>query len=297
MGEGGCGVILPKQELMHLTGLSDSFDLDFAHRGVEQEIKNYCGWELESATYTNIVVDGSGDQWIWPGHKNITKLTRASTGVRPAINIKHSTASSNAYASVNYTSNAAVSLGLDVADGTDVSSTSDLFSTYTTMTLLVAQIASNGWSAELYDSDYGIFATTNLLEVDALSAGTEDGTDPGWSELKMPGAAVSGVKVERTEGGLYLSSCWPDGIQNVALTYTAGWTTANMPSDLKQAVAQFTSYFYNQQQQGGTGIKSFSLRNLRIEYNTSSTANGGKSSIPMDVLDVLDRRYRIKVIV
>lgn len=292
-------MILPKQELMGLTKLSDSFDLDFAHRGVEQEIKNYCGWGLESATYSNIVVDGSGDQWIWPGHKNITALARAATSMKAAIKLKHSVAASNAYARVNYTSNAAVSLGLVVADGTAVSDTTELFSTYSTMTLLTAQInarSGNGWSAELDNTDYGIFASTNLIEADNINAGTWSGDDPGWSELMMPGVPVSGVKVERTEGGLYLASCWPGGIQNIALTYTAGWTTANMPSDLKQAVAQFTSYFYNKQQQDGTGIKSFSLRNLRIEYITS-TANGASSSIPIDVLDVLDQRYRIKVIV
>jgi len=186
------------------------------------------------------MVDGSGDQRIWPGHKNITSLVRAATGKRTAINIKNSTASSNAYAEVTYTDLTPTSLGLVVADGAALSDTTELLATYTTMTLLVAQIntrSGSGWSAELYDSDYGIFGSTNLLEVDSLAAGTEDGTDPGWSELAMPGAAIQGVTVERTEGGLYRSAGWPSGDKNIPLTYIAGWTTANMPSDLKQAVA------------------------------------------------------------
>ena len=292
-------MILPKQELMEITGLSDSFDLDFAHRGVEREIKNYCGWEIESATYNNILADGTGGQWIWPGHKNITAVGRASTSIERAINFKNSTASSNAYAKVNYTDNVAVSLGLVVADGTAVSDTTELFSTYSTMTLLVAQInarSGSGWSAELDDSDYGIFASTNLMEADNIFAGTWDGTDPGWSELMMPGVPVSGLKLERTEGGIWRAGGWPDGVQSIPLTYTAGWTTANMPADIKQAVAQFVSYFYNKQQQNMTGIKSFSLGRLRIEY-AMETSGGGSSSIPLEVLDVLDQRYRIKVIV
>jgi len=292
-------MILPKQDLMELTGLDDSFDLDFAHRGVEREIKNYCGWEIESATYYNQLLDGTGGEWLWAGQKNITALIKASTSIETAINFKHSTASSNAYAKVNYTDNVAVSLGLVVADGAGVSDTTELFSTYSTMTLLVAQIntrSGSGWSAELNDGDYGIFASTNLFETDNIMAGTWDGTDPGWAELKMAGMPVAGIIVERSEGGLYRSSGWPSGTKNIPVSYTAGWTTANMPDDLKQAVAQFISYFYNKQQQDTTGVKSFSLGHLRIEY-AIATESGGTSSIPIEVLDVLDQRYRIKTIV
>ena len=291
-------MILPLQDLIEITGLSDSVALRSTHEGVEQEIKNYCGWEIESKTYTNVMVDGTGSQKIWPGHKNITSLVRAATGTRTAINIKHSTASSNAYAKVTYTDLTPTSLELVVADGTDEDSSTDAFSTYTTMTLLVAQInaSSMDWTAELYDSDYGIFASTNLLEVDNLTAGTEDGTDPGWSELKMPGAAVKGVEVERTEGGLYYASGWPAGNKNIPLTYVAGWTTATMPADLKQAVVLLAQFFYNKHQNDLTGIKSYSMGRLRIEY-ANEVAESGSSSIPIEVLNVLDQRYRIKVIV
>jgi len=52
-------------------------------------------------------------------------------------------------------------------------------------------------------------------------------------------------------------------------------------------------FFYKKHQSETTGIKSFSLKNLRIEYAVE-TANGATSSIPIEVLDVLDY-YRIKV--
>ena len=301
-------MILPKQDLLELTGIADSVSFDLTHQGVEQEIKNYCGWELESKTYTNVMVDGSGGQRIWPGHKNITSLVRAATGKRTAINIKNSTASSNAYAEVTYTDLTPTSLGLVVADGTALSDTTELLATYTTMTLLVAQInarSGSGWSAELYDSSHGIFASTNLLEVDSLAAGSEDGTDPGWSELQMPGEALRDVTVERTEGGLYRSSGWPAGNKNIPLTYIAGWTTTNMPADLKQAVGMLVQFFWNKQLQagfgGGIGVKSFSLGQLRIDYGQSSSSSASGSglanSIPIEVLDVLDTKYRIKGIV
>ena len=287
-------MILPLQDLIEITGLSDSVSLRSTHEGVEQEIKNYCGWKIESATYTNITVDGSGSDWIWPGHKNITSLVRAAAGTRTAINIKHSTASSNAYAQVTYTALVPTSLELVVTDGSDESSSTDTFADYATMTLLAAQINANDadWSAEFYDSDYGIFASTNLLEVDNLYAGTEDGTDPGWSELKMPGEALKDVVIERTEGGLYRSGGWPAGVQNIPLTYTAGWTTANMPGDIKEAVALMVRFFYNKHEQETMGIKSYSMGRLRIEY-AMETAESGASSIPVEVLDVLDT-YRIK---
>ena len=290
-------MIIPKQDLLELTGIADSVSFDLTHQGVEQEIKNYCGWELESKTYTNIAVDGSGGDYIWPGHKNITALVRAAMGKRAAINIKHGTASSNAYAKVTYTDLVPTSLELVVGDGSDAGDSSDAFSDYATLTLLVDQINDNSadWSAELYDSNYGVFASTNLLEVDSLTAGTEDGGDPGWTELQMPGEAIRGVEVERTEGKLYRPGGWPSGTNNVILTYTAGWTSANMPADLKQAVAMMVGFFYNKHDQGITGIKSYSMGRLRIEY-AQETANGGTSSIPVEVLDVLDLKYRVVVI-
>ncbi len=289
-------MIIPKQDLMEITGLPDSFNLDLTHKGVEQEIKNYCGWNLESATYTNIMVDGTGGRWIWPGHKNITDLIRAGVDQVPAINIKNGTAASNAYAKVTYTDLTPTALGLVVADGAALSSTTEAFSTYSTMTLLVAQInarSGSGWSAELYNSDYGIMASTNLIEVDNKAAGTWDGNDPGWTALDMPGKPVSDVAVERVEGGLFRPSGWPPGVQNIPLTYTAGWTTPNMPADLQQAVVMLTQFFWNKHQQQTTGIKSFSLRNLRIEYALGEVA-GVASSIPIEVLNVLDTTYKIK---
>jgi len=59
-------VILPKQELLGLEGQSDAFNLDFTHRGVEREIKNYCHWEIEEATYDQIAeIDVAySDNWL-----------------------------------------------------------------------------------------------------------------------------------------------------------------------------------------------------------------------------------------
>lgn len=285
-------MIVPKQEIIGLTGLADSFDLDFTHRGVETEIKNYCGWEIESGTYTNRLVDGTGTAWLDLGLKNVTALSRIATGMVPAIKIKHTTASSNAYAKVSYTDNAPISLGLEVDDGADESSATNLLATYTTMTTLVAQITGNGWSGELYDSDYGTFGSTNLLQLDSLVCGTWDGTDPGWEYLYMPDRPISADRINRADGSVYRSGGWPDGVRNIPLTCIAGWTTANMPADLKRAVAMLVKYFYNKFLQDATGVKSFSLGHLKIEYAMETTETGQKA-IPIEILDILDLKYKV----
>jgi len=293
-------VIVPKQDIIEITGIADSVALDSSHKAVEREIKNYCGWEIESFTYKNQLLDGTGSDKIWPGPKNITALIRASDSLETAINFKHSTASSNAYGVVTYTDRVPISLGLVVADGTTESSTTELFATYTTMTTLVAQInarSGNGWSAELNDSKFGIMASTNLIEKDNIYAGTEDGTDPGWSELMKPGTPVGGVTVERTEGGLFRSSCWPSGTKNIPVTYTAGWTTANMPDDIQGVIIHYVQIDYNKTQQGGGGIKSFSLLELDIEYETSGTESSSSGFAIGDARSILDTRYRIGTIV
>lgn len=289
-------MILPRQEMLDLTGESYSQDLDFVHRAVEKEIKNYCNWEIESATYTNLLLDGSGRRWQDVGLKNITSLARVSTGLISAIKIKHSTASSNAYAKVNYTDNAPISLGLVVADGSDSGSSTDLFATYTTLTTLVAQINANAndWSAQLDDADLGVFASTNLIEVQNLYAGTFDGTDPGWTELMMPGQPIREYELHAEQGSLYLNGGWPKGVRNIPVTLTAGWTTANMPYDIKQAVSKSIKFIFTRHQQDiSAGIQEFDLGHLRIKYG-EEMAESGASSIPIEVLDVLDADYKVQ---
>lgn len=285
-------MILPKQDLLELIGESDSFDLDFTHKAVEKEIKNYCGWDMESATYTNRLVDGSGNSVLNLCLKNITALSRISTSIEPAIKIKHTTASSNAYAKVVYSSGTPTSLDLTVDDGSDASSSSIAFSTYTTMSTVIAQIASNGWSAEVYDTDYNSFASTNLLELENLYAGTWDGTDPGWEYLYMAGEPMTDFTLRAAEGTVIRSGGWAEGTRNIPITLTAGWTTPNMPEDLKQSVAMLVRYFYTKHQEQTIGIRSFSLGHLSIQYNTEISETGS-SSIPIEVLDVLDLSYKV----
>jgi hypothetical protein len=283
-------MIVPKQEILALTGESDSFDLDFAHRGVEEEVKSYIGWDPESTTYNNKLIDGTGGDTLWLPGKNITAIGLVSTSKQQAIKIKNTTANANSYARVIYSSNAASSLGLNRAGASE---TDIAFSTYTTLTDIVSQIdaTGSGWSADIYDSDYDSFPSTVLLEEDNVYCGTWDGSDPGWSDLYMPGEPVTGYTLERTEGGLYRSGEWPNADKSVIATFTAGWSTANMPADLKRAVATLVKYFYNRHQQATTGVKSYSLGHLRVEYDAGSE---GASSIPIEVLDVLETKYRIQ---
>jgi hypothetical protein len=72
-------MILPVQEMLIMTGESHTDDLEFTHQAVEKEIKQYCHWEIESATYTNRLLDGSGTSWQHTNLKNITSLARVST--------------------------------------------------------------------------------------------------------------------------------------------------------------------------------------------------------------------------
>ena len=288
-------MILTLPEMLIMTGESHTDDLEFTHQAVEREIKNYCRWEIESATYTNRLLDGTGTRWLDTNLKNVTSLARVSVGLIPAIEIKHSTASSNAYAKVNYTDDTPISLGLVVADGSDVSDTTDPFATYATLTALVAQInaSANDWSAQLDDADFGVFASTNLIETQNVFAGTWDGTDPGWVELLMPDQPIGEYELHAEQGNIYVSGGWPKGVRNIPVTLTAGWTTADMPFDIKQAVAKSIKFIFTRHQQDiSAGIAEFDLGHLRIKYNTE-VQESGASSIPVEVLDVLDADYKV----
>jgi hypothetical protein len=182
-----------------------------------------------------------------------------------------------------------------VDDGSDAGSSTDLFGTYTTLTLLVAQINANAadWTAQLDDADYGVFASTNLVEVQNLYAGTWNGADPGWTELMMPGQPIQEYELHAEEGTIYLSGGWRKGVQNIPVTLTAGWTTANMPYDIRQAVAKSIKFIFTRHQQDiSAGIAEFDLGHLRIKYDTEMQDTGA-SSIPIEVLDVLDADYKV----
>jgi len=87
------------------------------------------------------------------------------------------------------------------------------------------------------------------------------------------------------EGILYKGGCWTRGRKNWKVIYTAGYTTANMPEDLKQAVNQMCSLIYTMKNK--QGIKSEKIGSYSISYGAASGETVMGIGIPVSVIGMI----------
>ena len=66
--------------------------------------------------------------------------------------------------------------------------------------------------------------------------------------------------------------CFPGGIQNNRITAKWGYS-ASAPADIQFAATVFVAGILNQQRQGGDEIKSESIGNYSVSYNTDKNGN------------------------
>ena len=100
---------------------------------------------------------------------------------------------------------------------------------------------------------------------------------------------LSDFHVYLDRGQIKRYSGFPSGEQNIFIDYTAGFTSANMPSDLQLAVKIIVQYLYNKNQES-----SFGLTQYRIGYN-SVLSIFEEGSIPKEAERILFRHSRKKV--
>ena len=97
-----------------------------------------------------------------------------------------------------------------------------------------------------------------------------------------------------THGEIYKSSKFMKGVGNYRVTYTAGYTQALVPYDLKIACAQIAGIYYNTA--GSGGIASESIGAYSVSYKDISDTNMFLG-IPLtpQIVGVLECYKRIKI--
>lgn len=291
------GFVLDKSAAQSITsdqpipGNPASIDVDVLHDAIEKEIKNYIDWDPEATTHTNKRYDGNGSEYLFLDELYVSAVQRVANGRTNAMKIKNTaTDASNAYVSV-----ASTTLSLTVVGGSSASSTNLSLTTYSTMTTIVAAINAygNDWSAEVYDTDFNSYPSTNLLQIENQFAGSWNGVAASWYYLDMADKPLEITRVYKNRGMIQSLYGFPEGDQNIAVSYTAGWDSTNMPPDLKQAVMDMVKYRQNRTSQDTTGVKSFSTGHYSVTYATSS--NNTIYDIPDEIMVILDRYKRIDV--
>lgn len=245
----------------------------------EEYIATYCRRTFESTSYTKERFNGNGYPIINLEQYPATVVDRVAVGLLDVISIKNTSSGTYATVSVDTTG---LRLMLDgTADATVT------FASYTTMTTLVAAVNAlgSGWSATLLQSSYGSFLSTELVTRSAASC-----IDSRVVYLSMPDIAESSVTVNLDLGQIRLSHGFSAGWQNVFVDYTAGYSDAAMPDDLKLAVKIIVQTFYERRGDASWGLE---LANVGAS-GTSGMRNVFDKAyrIPKEAKDILERYKR-----
>ena len=236
-------------------------DLAIMHPAVEKHIQRLMHRNLESQTYTHERYDGTGSNILFLNQYPITSIMSICSSTITALKIKNTSSDASA-ALVNVESD---KLQLYVASGVNTHGWEDfLFSSNSDLEALKNIIASygSGWTCTIASTDYNEYPSEDLLPIlgaNALST----------LSLLMPSTPVA-HHVQRSQGIVYASSgIWPEGTENIIVTYTAGYVTtgdnANVPDDIELLILTVVKEIYDRKRNSSEGLKKYSLGDINRE--------------------------------
>jgi len=255
-----------------IEGDNDDAVLKLMHQRAEAFVKSTFDREFESTSYWE-TYDGTGGCHLYLPQMPITAVAYLGTKT-DAIKIKNTaTDANNAYITIDDTN-----MTLTVSGGSYAGSSALALATYTTLTSLVAAINAlgNGWSAELYDTDYASYLSANLIKVQNYFVGSWDGTAASYDYLPMINEPFEDYIVYEKEGEGYIfyAPGFPKGHKNIAIKYTAGYSSSNMPYELQGLINEMVEVAWNKKQTGVTGIKSYRTGQTSVTYGDTVVVDG-----------------------
>lgn len=228
-------------------------------------------YEFDSTTYTNQEYNGTGGPRLWLRNIPVTAIAQISAERIPGIRIKNTTSGASR-ATIDVDVSAQTLTHTLVVGITTTTAAIDLTAAATdTLSELVTAINAmgNGWSAEIDDTDLNGLPSTELLEVMGLNCGVpRRGGDAQFKDLDIPGEPLGDeFRLEDPEmGTIFAQQGFHKGVNNVIVTYTAGYTAATMPKALQEAVLAGAQALYNRGQEDGFGAASYSQGELTVKY-------------------------------
>lgn len=246
--------------------------------GAEAWIKKHCRRTFESTAYTLRRYDGTGGQYLFLREFPLIYVDRVAVNTLNVIKIRNTTAGASAGVSVLTTGLRLVLNG--ALDATDVT-----FATNATLTALVTQINTigGGWEAAMMNSDYNSYASAQHL-LERFGAGA---IDSNWIYLDIPDEGIDDFDVYEDEGTLYRYSGWSKGHNNVFVSFTAGYSSTDMPEDIKIAARILMKYLYDKREEGSFGAGMYKLGDLSTTFE--------KDVMPKEASDILNN-YRRRMV-
>jgi hypothetical protein len=272
--------IVQDAEIFDYIGTDDSAEetpiIATLRDGVEAWVKNYCHRDFESTVYTKERYNGTGRNYLMLKQYPVTAISRVAIGANDVLSIKNTNSYTSAIISVSST-------GVTYAkDGTGSTLT---FVSYATMTALVDAINAlgGGWVASLLSSTYANFKSTELIEVYGLSC-----IDSNTIYLQMPEDAEGDFLVNTETGEIYLPyGTFTRGFRNIIVDYTAGYSTALMPEDLKLAIKLLVKFLYQKRDEDSFGVRRYDIYDIGFSFEDGV--------MPKEVLAILRRYKRVLI--
>jgi len=238
---------------------------------VDAVFNSLSDYEFDSTSYVNQEYNGQGGPRIWLRNIPVTAITQISADRIPAIRIKNTTSGASR-ATIDIDVSAQTLTHTLVVGGTTTTASIDLTAAATdTLSELITAINAlgNGWSSEIYQTDLEGLPSTELLEVMGLNCGVpRGGGDATFKDLDIPGTPLDGeFRIEDAKmGTIFYSRGFHKGVNNVVVSYTAGYTSATMPHELKLAVLTGAQALYTRGEEDGFGASSFNQGELMVRY-------------------------------
>jgi len=253
-----------------VTDDSENDVINAIHAPVEKWIKEYCQRDFESTSYKEYS-DGDETTHLFLKQYPIISVSRLSIGRNNAIKVNNSATAT--YATVSVTSTGVV---LN-KDGTE---TTLLFADYATITLMVAAIADEtNWSAEVMNTSYASYASTELIEAMGLQC-----LNTSWAYLEIPDEPDDSFEIDPDSGVVYRAGGFSRGHRNIRVDYKAGFAT--LPEDLKLAVKILVKNIYQKREEETFGLEQGSLSYVKKVF---------EKDIPKEAKEILSRYRKIEV--
>jgi hypothetical protein len=255
--------------------------------GVEEFFKNYTGLEWESADFKEEFPFNESYS-VFVKNTPITKISKVAIGTDTALSIKNTNTTTTAIINVSSTGIVLTYDGTD--DGADLT-----FATNTTISSLVTAInaVGSGWEATA-TSGFSSYKSSELIPRYGAEA-----IDSNSVDIKVPSQALDNFDVNVNTGEIYRTG----GFNNTKITddvfsdmlsggkifvnYTGGYTTSNMPTDVKHFIMVVIKYIYGKLISNRLGIDQCNIAGISAVFT--------KEGVPKEVLDTLKMYRRVRL--